>query len=70
MTMENTDDADPKTVLKVLQFCAKHWVPEARLVGNVMAGDIVAALDIAIPLMPKPKPKRCTRTIEMFEVAT
>jgi hypothetical protein len=44
----NTDDADWKTVLKVVQGCALSWVPEARIIGNVRAGDIVRSVATAL----------------------
>lgn len=65
--LADTDGADPRTVLEVTRYCAARWAPDARIIGNVRAGDILRALSVAIPLMPKPKPVRCTRTIDMFE---
>lgn len=41
----NTDDAEPYAVLNGVGYCAAHWVPEARIIGNVRAGDIVRAVD-------------------------
>lgn len=41
----DTDDAPPRDVLAMVRLCAASWVPEARLLGNVRAGDIVRALD-------------------------
>ncbi|WP_029073538.1 hypothetical protein [Kaistia adipata] len=50
---DNTDDAPYLKVLGALRHCALHWVPEARIVGNIRAGDIVRALDsIASPPAP------------------
>lgn len=43
-TLPRTDDAPPWTVLTVLLFCAKSWTPEARVIGNIRAGDVVRAL--------------------------
>lgn len=43
-TFINTDDAAPDVVLAEVLRCALGWVPEARIVGNVRAGDIVRAL--------------------------
>jgi len=42
--LENTDDAAPAIVLAAVRACAASWVPEARILGNVRAGDIVRAL--------------------------
>ncbi|WP_199914869.1 hypothetical protein [Pseudovibrio sp. Alg231-02] len=44
-----TDDADAATVLAMVRLCAAAWTPEARIVGNVRAGDIVRALDEVLP---------------------
>ena len=35
----------PATVLQDLLRCAKSWTPEARIVGNVRAGDIAMACE-------------------------
>ncbi|MCW3783559.1 hypothetical protein [Defluviimonas salinarum] len=43
--MPPTDDAEALTVLAVLRYCAASWVPEARIVGNIRAGDIVRSLE-------------------------
>lgn len=40
-----TDDAHPINVLAGVHLCATHWSPQARIVGNVRAGDIVRAID-------------------------
>lgn len=37
-----------KEVLKELKTCAKSWEPEARLLGNIRACDIVMAVDSAL----------------------
>src|SRR3546814_13544578 len=47
-SMPNTDDADPAVVLSVVMYYAGSWQPEARLLGNVRAGDIVRACDTAV----------------------
>jgi len=39
------DGAPAECVLASLRVCANGWDPQARLVGNVRAGDIVRALD-------------------------
>ncbi len=41
----NTDDAPSLTVLAGVRACAASWMPEARIIGNVRAGDIVRAVD-------------------------
>jgi len=43
---------DAAETLRQLRACASAWVPEAKLVGNVSAGDIVRALDAVIPPEP------------------
>lgn len=40
----STDDADDRTVLLAVIGCAMRWAPEARIIGNVRAGDIERAL--------------------------
>ena len=42
--LENTDNSDARSVVLAVGACADSWVPEARLVGDVRAGDIVKAL--------------------------
>lgn len=44
----DTDNADWRTVLKVVRGCAMAWEPSARLLGNVRAKDIVRAIDTAL----------------------
>lgn len=39
-----TDHAVPSVVLAAVKACAASWVPDARLLGNVRAGDIVRAI--------------------------
>ena len=43
--MMDTDDAPSLTVLAVVGQCAASWAPEARIIGNVRAGDIVRSVD-------------------------
>ncbi|NTH50514.1 hypothetical protein G6L09_05935 [Agrobacterium rhizogenes] len=38
------DDRDPRMVLLAVLGCADSWVPEARVIGNVRAGDISRAI--------------------------
>jgi len=64
--MSNTDNADPRTVLEQAKICASSWVPDARLVGDIRAGDLVRALSVAIPLLPKARHYRCPFTPDMF----
>jgi hypothetical protein len=45
MKMATTDDAEASVVLAAVRHCAKGWVPEARIIGNVRAGDIVRSLE-------------------------
>jgi ubiquinone biosynthesis protein UbiJ len=59
-TIPDTDDADPRTVLAVVRFCAASWVPEARIIGNVRAGDIVRAIDSMFV------PKGCSDEVEVI----
>jgi hypothetical protein len=40
-----TDNRSPETVLSALRYCASLWVPEARIVGNIRAGDIIRSID-------------------------
>lgn len=44
----NTDDADWRTVLRELAYCADCADPETRLVGNIRAGDIFRACAVAV----------------------
>lgn len=44
----DTDGADAVTVLEAVLMCACSWAPEARIIGNVRAGDIAAACLAAI----------------------
>lgn len=38
-----TDGAAPDQVIAEIALCAASWVPEARIIGNVRAGDILRA---------------------------
>ncbi|NKJ34140.1 hypothetical protein [Rhizobium sp. SG570] len=40
----NVDEADPRRVLLAVLGCAATWVAEARIIGNVRAGDISRAI--------------------------
>ena len=42
---KSLDYAAPATVLATLRACAMGWVEDARLVGNIRAGDIVSAIE-------------------------
>ncbi len=59
---------DARTTLETLLKCIADYDPRWALFEAVPAGELRHALNVAIPLMPKPAPKRCTRTIDMFEV--
>lgn len=39
------DGASADEILKYVRYCASCWMPDARLLGNARAGDIVRALD-------------------------
>lgn len=58
-TPDSTDNAAPDVVIREIIRCASSWVPDARLVGNVRAGDIRRALEYAIsraePAMTTPE---------------
>jgi hypothetical protein len=41
----NTDNAPSLNVLAAVRTCASSWDPDARIIGNVRAGDIVRSLD-------------------------
>ena len=43
-----TDDADTVTVLRAITYCAGLWAPEARIIGNIRAGDIARAVNDAL----------------------
>lgn len=44
----NTDGAPPEIVWHELVRCAESWEPDARIIGNIRAADIVRACRIAI----------------------
>ncbi|MCB5201696.1 WYL domain-containing protein [Neorhizobium sp. T786] len=44
-TIVAPDNGTPHEVLSAVLACARAWVPEARIVGNVRAGDIVRAIE-------------------------
>jgi len=41
------DNAPVSEVLNYILMCARLWSPEARIIGNARAGDIVRALEAA-----------------------
>lgn len=45
----NTDDAPVPAVLKAILHCASCWQPDARIIGNIRAGDIKRAMLATIP---------------------
>lgn len=51
------DDAPYAVVLASLRVCASTWVPEARVLGNVRAGDIVRAITEAESAILNPAPQ-------------
>jgi hypothetical protein len=44
MGLIDTDNADARIILEALKVCAEGWEPEARILGNVRACDIVHAI--------------------------
>lgn len=46
--MAAPDNGTPHEVLSAVLECAKAWVPEARIIGNVRAGDIARAVHSVI----------------------
>jgi hypothetical protein len=42
--LSDTDGAKPDFVLSAVLGCALRWEPDARIIGNVRAGDIVRAI--------------------------
>jgi len=46
-TIVAPDNGTPDEVLFAVLECATAWVPEARIIGNVRAGDIVRAVRAA-----------------------
>lgn len=53
-TVAAPDNGAPLEVLAAVHACAKAWVPEARIIGNVRAGDIARAIE-AISSAPAPQ---------------
>lgn len=51
LVVQNTDQADPVTVLATVLHCAESWEPNARIIGNVRAGDIARSIRILDPLV-------------------
>jgi hypothetical protein len=50
----NTDDAAYDLVLAAVRQCAASWQPEARVIGNVRAADIVRAVTEALRRLDSP----------------
>ncbi|QRM36976.1 hypothetical protein F3X89_03895 [Rhizobium rhizogenes] len=50
----NVDDRDPRMVLLAVLGCADSWVPDARIIGNVRAGDISRAIRSALLFVVTP----------------
>jgi hypothetical protein len=50
----NTDGASADLVLAAIRQCAASWQPEARVIGNVRAMDIVRAVSDALAQMASP----------------
>ncbi|XUP59943.1 hypothetical protein FS819_023290 [Allorhizobium sp. Av2] len=53
-TIVAPDNGTSQEVLSAVLQCAKAWVPEARIVGNVRAGDIARAIEAALSAQPQP----------------
>lgn len=49
--LHQTDNADARTVLVAVADCASRWVPDARIIGNIRAIDIVKACNAATELL-------------------
>lgn len=47
-TIVAPDNGTVEEVLEAVRQCARAWVPEARIIGNVRAGDIARAADAII----------------------
>ncbi|BCH56035.1 hypothetical protein RvVAR031_36450 [Agrobacterium vitis] len=52
-TIVAPDNGTSEEVLSAVLQCAKAWVPEARIVGNVRAGDIARAIEAALSAQPQ-----------------
>lgn len=50
----NTDDASADLVLAAVKQCAASWHPEARILGNVRAVDIVRAVTEVLTQLHSP----------------
>lgn len=48
-----TDGADAYTVLVAVADCARRWEPDARIIGNVRAADIMKACNRATTLLAR-----------------
>jgi len=65
----DTDEADPWTVLAAVRACAISWQPEARIIGNVRAGDIARAIQtIADEHYPKDRIRDLSAEVEGEQV--
>lgn len=51
-TVVAPDNGTPHEVISAVLECARAWVPEARIIGNVRAGDIARAIEA----LPSPAP--------------
>jgi len=61
----DTDEADPWTVLAAVRACVISWQPEARIIGNVRAGDIARAIQtIAEEHYPKDRIRDLSAEVE------
>jgi len=47
------DNGSTAEVLAAVLECARAWVPEARIMGNVRAGDIARAVADVLAVIPK-----------------
>jgi hypothetical protein len=48
-TIVAPDNGTPREVMFAVLECAKAWVPEARIIGNVRAGDIARSIEALNP---------------------
>ncbi|NTA27422.1 hypothetical protein [Allorhizobium ampelinum] len=53
-TIVAPDNGTEREILTAVLECAKAWTPEARIVGNVRAGDIARAVEAALAAAPQP----------------
>ena len=56
LNLPDTDGAETTVVLAVLKACAECWEYDARIIGNIRAGDIVRALQMVFREEDKPVP--------------